>query len=83
MARFYRSSLRIEKITADSYHYILKGEFRQIDELVDGPKLLAMLGRESVVDSNGQPLAAAKVFELVDALPIGQGIDLEVVERVG
>jgi hypothetical protein len=76
------SSLRILKIAADSYHFMLRTKFRQIDELIDGPKLIAMLGKESLVDSNGQSVSAAKVLEAVDALPIGQGLDLSVVERV-
>ena len=41
-----------------------------------------MLGRESLVDSNSQSLKAANVMESVDALPIGQTIDIVVTERV-
>ena len=45
---FNSSSLRIVKIAADSYHFILQGRFRQIDEIIDAPKLIAMLRKESL-----------------------------------
>src|SRR5271169_1692222 len=65
---FMVSSLKIVKIAADSYHFMLQGQSRQIDEIIDGPKLIAMLGRESLQDLNGQPLTVANVMESVDAL---------------
>jgi hypothetical protein len=78
---FRSSSLRIVKIAADSYHFILQGRFRQIDEIIDGPKLIAMLKKESL-DLKGSAMSAEMVLEMVDALPINQWIDLSVVERV-
>jgi hypothetical protein len=78
---FILSSLRIVKIGADSYHFTLQGKFRQIDETIDGPKLIAMLGIESL-DLNGNPVSAETVLEMLDALQINQWIDPSAVERV-
>ncbi len=80
---FKVSSLRIVKIAADSYHFILDGQFRQIDEIINSVQLMAMLGRESLEDSNAQPVQVADVMEAVDALPVDRAIDYAVVERIG
>lgn len=79
MANWDRWPLRIEKIAADSFRFILKPP----EAILDGPSLLATLRRQpSLQDSNGQPLSAQSVFESANALEIGQALDLEVVERV-
>jgi hypothetical protein len=59
----------------------LQGRFRQIDEDIDGPKRIAMLGKESL-DLKGNPVSAETVLKMADALPINQWIDISVVERV-
>ena len=76
------SPLVIEKTAEDSYRFMLKGTYRQIDETVNGPQLLAMLSRE-LIEFNGVPLLPEMVFDKLDKLPIGKGIELSVIERVG
>jgi hypothetical protein len=79
---FISSSLRVVKLAENSSHFMLQGKFRQIDEVVDDPKLLAMLGNESL-DLNGNAVSAETVLAMLEPLPINQWIDLSVVERVG
>jgi hypothetical protein len=43
------SSAHIKKIDEDRYHFTLQDRFRLIDEEIDGPKLMAMLGREQLI----------------------------------
>jgi hypothetical protein len=75
------SPLEIVKIAEDSYHFMLRGKYRQIDETVNGSQLLAMLGRESL-DSNGTPVEPDEILEVLDSLPVTKGIELSVMERV-
>jgi hypothetical protein len=56
------STLTIAKMGEDSYHFVLRSKFRQIDELIDGPKLTAMLERESLVDLSGRPVSAQSIL---------------------
>jgi hypothetical protein len=80
---FKLASLTIVKIEADSYHFVLQSELRQIDETIDGPKSFAMLDRESSLEANdGTPVSALDVMEAIDALPINGALDFGVVERV-
>jgi hypothetical protein len=78
---FISSSLRIVKIAADSYRFMLQGKFRQIDEFIDGPKLIAMLKNESL-DLNGNPVSAETVLAMLEPLSLNQWINLSAVERV-
>ena len=80
---FKVGSLTIAKIEADSYHFVLHSELRQIDEIIDRPKLFATLDRESGLEANdGEPVSALDVMEAIDALPINGALDFRVVERV-
>jgi hypothetical protein len=80
---FKVGSLTIVKIEADSYHFVLQSELRQIDEIIDGPKLFALLDRESGLEADdGTPVSALDVMESIDALPINGALDFRVVERV-
>ncbi len=58
---FVSSTLRVVKIAEDSYHFLLQGKFRQIDETIDGSQLIAMLGREKL-DLDGRPVSAEEVL---------------------
>jgi hypothetical protein len=61
----------------------LQSELRQIDEIIDRPKLFATLDRESGLEANdGEPVSALDVMEAIDALPINGALDFRVVERV-
>ena len=79
---FLSSRLQITKIEDATYHFVLKSTIRQIDELIDSPKLLAMLGRESLQSLNGEPVSAADVVNHLDLAHIGEVVELSVVERV-
>jgi len=80
---FKVGSLRVAKIAADSYHFVLQSELRQIDEIMDGTKLFAMLDRESGLEANdGTPVSALDVMDAIDDLPINGALDFRVVERV-
>jgi hypothetical protein len=80
---FKVGSLTVVKIEADSYHFVLQSKLRQIDEIIDTPKLFAMLDRESGLEANdGEPVSALDVMEAIDALPINGALDFRVVERV-
>jgi hypothetical protein len=80
---FKVGSLTVVKIEADSYHFVLQSELRQIDEIIDRPKLFATLDRESGLEANdGEPVSALDVMEAIDALPINGALDFRVVERV-
>ena len=43
------SRMRIRKTGEDRYHVVVKDEFTDIDEDVDGSRLMAMLGKERLV----------------------------------
>jgi hypothetical protein len=80
---FKFGSLTVVKIAADSYHFVLHSELRQIDEIIDRPKLFAMLDRESGLEaSDGEPVSVLDVMEALDALPTNGTLDFKVVERV-
>ncbi|MGA7291803.1 MAG: hypothetical protein WBW53_12440 [Terriglobales bacterium] len=80
---FRLGSLTVVKIEADSYHFVLQSELRHIDEIIDRPKLLAMLDRESGLEANdGEPLSGLDVMEAIDALPVNGALDFKVVEKV-
>ena len=80
---FAVGSLTIVKIEADSYHFVLQSELRRIDEMIDRPKLFAMLDREPGLEaSDGEPVSALDVMEAIDALPINGALDFRAVERV-
>jgi len=80
---FKVGSLTVVKIEADSYHFVLQSELRQIDEIIDRPKLFATLDRESGLEANdGEPVSALDVMEAIDALPIKGALDFRAVERV-
>jgi hypothetical protein len=80
---FRVGSLKIVKIEADSYHFVLQSELRQIDEIIDRPKLFTMLDRESGLEaSDGEPVSALDAMEAIDPLPINGALDFKVVERV-
>jgi hypothetical protein len=80
---FKVGTLTVVKIEADSYRFVLQSKLRQIDEIIDGPKLFAMLDRESGLEANdGTPVSVLDVMESIDALPINGAIDFRVVERV-
>jgi hypothetical protein len=76
------STAHITKEATDRYHFVLSDLFRQIDELVDDVKLLGMLKRESLTDSNGEPISADDIVDRADALSVGQEITVTVVQRV-
>ena len=42
---------KITKNAGDRYHFVIRDGFREIDEDIDGPKLLAMLGRETLINT--------------------------------
>jgi hypothetical protein len=48
---FMLGSLTITKVKADSYHFVLQSELRQIDEIIDGPMVFALLDRESGLEA--------------------------------
>jgi hypothetical protein len=80
---FAVGSLTIVKIEADSYHFVLQSELRQIDAIMDRPTLFATLNRESGLEANdGEPLSGLDVMEAIDALPINGALDFKVVDRV-
>lgn len=79
---YISSTAHITKEAADRFHFVLEDRFRQIDELVDDVKLLALLARESLTDANGEPVSAEAVVDRADALNVGQEITVSAVQRV-
>ena len=79
----YQSSYaRIEKVRDDLYHFVVQDRFRQIDELIDDPKLLAMLAKESPLAENGEPISAAEIVSRLDNAKVGDVMTISLVERV-
>ena len=50
------SRMRIKKTGEDHYHVLVKDEFADIDEDVDGSQLMAMLGKERLVGTTAAEL---------------------------
>jgi hypothetical protein len=78
----HSSYARIEKVRADLYHFVVEDRFRHIDELIDDPKLLAMLSRESLVNENGEPISAVEIVNQLDYAAIGYVVTVSLVQRV-
>ena len=74
-------SAKITKTEGDRFHVIIQDGFRQIDEEIDGPKLLAMLGRETLINSKGESVGAEDVLYRLDSEPAGYVIVIGVKER--
>jgi hypothetical protein len=72
---------RVTKTGDDQYRLIIRDGFRQIDEDIDGPKLLAMLGRETLVNTRGEVLPAGEVLFHFDNQKVGEEITIGLVER--
>ncbi|HZZ14491.1 MAG TPA: hypothetical protein VFE08_00865 [Candidatus Sulfotelmatobacter sp.] len=81
MAETTDHSARITKTDGDRYHLVLRDGFRQIDEEIDGPKLMAMLGRETLVNTRGEIVAVGDVLFRMDNEPAGYEIVIGVRER--
>jgi hypothetical protein len=79
---FNSSYARIKKVGDDSYTITVRDGFRQIDEDVDGPKLMGMLTRESLVNEKGEPVSATDILNRFDRESVGHEMTVSLVERV-
>jgi len=80
---YIASTAHIMKEAEDQFHFVVDDRFRKIDELVDDVKLLGMLKRESLTDSNGEPVSAEEIVDRADSLNVGQEITVTLVQRAG
>ena len=65
-------TVKIIKTGPDHYRYLLRDGFRQIEEEnIDGPKLLAMLGNEMLINSKNEALDPNEVLFHFDNHPVG------------
>ena len=62
----------ITKADADHYHLIVRDGSRTIEEDIDAPKLLAMLGNDVLVNRKGEVVNPHAVLFYFDTQPIGK-----------
>ncbi|HEY3971847.1 MAG TPA: hypothetical protein VGM18_02520 [Candidatus Sulfotelmatobacter sp.] len=81
MAKYLSSDVRIAKTGEDLYHVVVDSKFQQIDEYIDGPKLLGMYEGRALVDKQGNPISAQAILGQFDSSEVGQEIVVAQVER--
>jgi hypothetical protein len=82
LMHFTSSYARIKKVGDDFFTLTIRDRFRQIDEEIDGPKLLAMLARESVVNEKGEPISPTDILSRFDLESVSHEITVSLIERV-
>jgi hypothetical protein len=78
---FHASYAELTKQTADAYHVVINDRFRHTNALLRTSELLEMLGQESLVSEDGNPLLAEDVVSSVTGAPVGHKIKIAIVER--
>jgi hypothetical protein len=71
----------ITKLGEHSYRFVLASPMRRIDEEVNDVQLLALLARETLMDRNGEVIPAEYVMARLDALGVGEQLEVIVVAR--
>jgi hypothetical protein len=65
-------SIRIVKTDDGRYHITVNDDFKVIHEDIDGPKLLAMLERETLLNTKGEVIDIREVLFHFDNQPVGE-----------
>lgn len=79
----YESSYaRIEKVRENLYRFVVRDQLRQINELADDPKLLAILAKESPLTENGEPISAAEIVSRLINAKVGDVMTISLAKRV-
>lgn len=70
---------RIRKIGDDKYHLTLQDGSRRLDEEMDGPMLMEMLGPETLLNASDEVVGIQQVLANFDNQPIGEVVSLALV----
>ena len=63
---------QITKTNVDRYHLIVRDGVTTIEEDIDGPKLLAMIGNDVLVNGKGEVVTSQAVLLYFDKQPVGK-----------
>ena len=58
--------------TADRYHLVVRNGVTTTEEDIDGPKLLAMIGKDVLVNRKGEVVNSQAVLLYFDKQPVGK-----------
>lgn len=70
---------RIRKIGVDKYHLTLQDGSKQLDEEMDGPMLIAMLGPETLLNAGDEVVGIEEILANFHNQPIGEVVSFALV----
>ena len=82
MGSYSEHVVRVKNLAGYQYRVVVRDGFRLIQEEVDGPKLMAMLSRETLIDAQGDVIAVEDVLYRLDNAGEGYEVMFGLRERV-